>query len=97
MKKQASPTWQHVKLVLFALGLMELFLFFLAVIFGREVGYAAAFRTCAWFGVIIIVIFAFIMSINAIMIGIEKMNCFRHTRRKKTRSNRQGREKEQYF
>jgi high-affinity Fe2+/Pb2+ permease len=90
MKKQTSPTWQHVKLVLFALGLMELFLFFLAVIFGREVGYAAAFRACAWFGAIIIVIFAFIMLINAIMIGIEKMYGFSRTRRKKNAIKQAG-------
>ena len=64
LKKETNPTWDYFKLLLFVLFLIELVLFFMAIIFGRLLGYDLALTACFWLGVIIAACYALIVLSN---------------------------------
>lgn len=68
MEKKTNPTWDHFKLLLFVLFLTELALFFMAIIFGRLIGYDWALIACFWLGVIVAGCFILIVLINLVAI-----------------------------
>ena len=73
MEKETNPTWEYFRLLLFVLFLIELVLFFLAIIFGRILGYDLAFVSCFWFGVIIAGCFTIIVLFNMLVILFHKI------------------------
>ena len=74
MQKATSPTWDHLKLLLFVVFLAELVLLFLAILFGRNIGYHLAMKACFWFGVIVAACFLFIILGNILVIGCSKIS-----------------------
>ena len=73
METEANPTWDYFKLLLFVLFLAELALFFMAVIFGRLIGYDWTLIVCFWLGIIVVVCFLLTVSINLIAILFHKI------------------------
>ena len=68
MKKDRNPTWDYFKLLLFVLFLIELVLFFIALIFGRVLGYDLALTACFWLGITIAACYALIVLVNVLVI-----------------------------
>jgi hypothetical protein len=73
MKGRDNPTWDYFRLLLFVVFLTEVLLFFLALIFGRLLGYDTTFRICFWLGVITAACFACVVLFNLCMIGIARL------------------------
>jgi hypothetical protein len=71
--KKTHPTWDHFKLLLFVLLLIESVLFFTAIIFGRLLGYDLAFIVCFWFGIIVAGCYALIVLSNLLVIACAKL------------------------
>jgi cupin 2 domain-containing protein len=84
MEKPANPTFQHIRLVMFALGLIILFLAFLALVFGPQVGYGIALQVCGGLAAIVAVVFGVILLVNLVGIGFGKL-FFRPKRKNKMR------------
>jgi len=75
LKKETNPTWDYFKLLLFVLFLIELVLFFMAIIFGRLLGYDLALTACLWLGVIMAACYALIVLSNMLVIVSHKFFC----------------------
>jgi len=73
MERLANPTWDHFKVLLFVLFLIELVLFSMALIFGRLLGYGATLRACFWLGVIVAVCYASLVLGNVFIILFQKL------------------------
>ena len=73
MERLTNPTWDHFKILLFVLFLIELVLFSIALIFGRLLGYGATFRACFWLGVIVAVCYASLVLANVLIILFQKL------------------------
>jgi hypothetical protein len=73
LKKESNPTGDYFKLLLFVLFLIELVLFFMAIIFGRIFGYDLGLTACFWLGVIIAACYALIVLSNVLVIGSCKL------------------------
>jgi len=73
LEKERNPTWEYFRLLLFVLFLIELVLFFLAIIFGRLLGYDLTFVSCFWLGVIIAACFTIIVLFNVLVIFCHKL------------------------
>ncbi|MFC1825496.1 hypothetical protein ACFL9T_22520 [Thermodesulfobacteriota bacterium] len=73
MEKLSNPVWDHFKSLIFIVFLAELVLFFMAVIFGRLLGYGMTLRFCFWFGIIIAGCFVLIVLSNVILILLKKI------------------------
>jgi hypothetical protein len=84
LKKERNPTWDYFKLLLFVLFLIELILFFMAIIFGRLLGYDLALTACFWLGVIIAACYALIVLSNVLVVASHKLFCM-ITRKRGTR------------
>jgi len=80
LKKETNPTWGYFKLLLYVLFLIELVLFFIAIIFGRLLGYKLALTACFWLGVIVAACYALIVLLNVLAIISHKL--FRMTIKK---------------
>jgi uncharacterized membrane protein YhaH (DUF805 family) len=81
LKKETNPARDYFKLLLFVLFLIELVLFFAAIIFGRLLDYDLAFIVCFWFGIIVAGCYALIVLSNVLVIACIKL--FRIIMRKK--------------
>ncbi len=68
-----NPTWEYYKLISFIVGWIGVFLFLLAVIFGRQVGYETALFICFWFWLLIILVFLLIIFGNFGIIILKKI------------------------
>ena len=66
-------TGNYIKLVLFVLLLILGFLLFIALLFGRYLGYKTTLVVCLGIGVIIIVVFASIMLLNLVVESVAKL------------------------
>jgi hypothetical protein len=75
LKKGTNPTWDYFKLLLFVLFLIELVLFFIAIIFGRLLGYDLALTACLWLGVIMAACYALIVLLNVLVVVSYKLFC----------------------
>ena len=73
MKKKTNPTLDYFKLVLFVLFLIELVIFFMAIIFGRSLGYDRTLSACFWIGVIVAGCFALVVLLNVFVIVCHKL------------------------
>ena len=73
MKKVTHPTWDYFKLVLFVFFLTELVLFFMAILFGRLLGYDWTLTACLWLGLIVAACFALIVIGNLLIIIGKKL------------------------
>jgi hypothetical protein len=73
LEKEAHPTWDYFKLLLFVVFLAELALFFMAIIFGRLIGYDWALTACFWIGILVAACFILIVSLNLIIILCQKI------------------------
>jgi len=73
LKKDTNPTWDYFKLLLFVLFLIELVLFFMAIIFGRVLGYDLALTACFWLGVIMAACYVLITLSNVLVIISHKL------------------------
>ena len=73
LKKETNPTWDYFKLLLFVLFLIELVLFFTAIIFGRVLGYKLALTACFWLGVIMAACYALIVLSNVLVIASHRL------------------------
>jgi len=73
LEKETNPTWDYFKLLLFVLFLAELALFFMAIIFGRLIGYDWALIACVWLGVIVAACFLLIVLINLLVVFYQKI------------------------
>ena len=73
MKKKTDPTWEYFKLLIFIVLLIELALFFIAILFGRLFGYQLTIMACFWLGVIVAACFAVIVFANLTIIGLDKL------------------------
>ena len=73
MERLRNPTWDHFKILLFVLFLIELVIFFMAFIFGRLLGYGATLRACLWLGVIMAVCYASLVLANVFIILFQKL------------------------
>ena len=70
MEKNTNPTWDHFKLVLFVVFLSELVVFFMAIIFGKAIGYDLTMEACFWFGAVLAGCFALIVLGNLALIAL---------------------------
>ena len=68
--KHTNPTWEYFKSIIFVLLLVELFLFFTAVIFGRKLGCEFVTPVCFWLGVIVAAVFVSIVIANLTVVFI---------------------------
>jgi hypothetical protein len=73
MERLTNPTWDHFKILLFVLFLIELVLLSMALIFGRLQGYGATLRACFWLGVIVAVCYASLVLANVLLIVFHKL------------------------
>jgi Zn-dependent membrane protease YugP len=73
LKHQVNYTAEQIKLYLFVLFLVELFLFSLSLVGGRFLGYKTALWVGAGIGIVIGVCFVTIIAANLIMIWIQKV------------------------
>lgn len=73
MEKKHRPTREYIKLLLFIVGWIELFLFIVAALFGRVLGFKITFLICFWIGVIIIAVFLSIILMNFVAVGFQKL------------------------
>lgn len=64
MEKKIHPLLLHFQSIGFVVVLFELFLFFIAVIFGRLLGYKFTFIACLCIGIIVAIIFLSIIALN---------------------------------
>jgi len=69
---QTNPTLEYFKLILFVIFWFGSFLFLLAIIFGRQVGYETALIICFYFWAIVILIIALIVLCNLAAIFLHK-------------------------
>jgi len=69
---QTNPTWEYFKLINFVIFWFGLFLFLLAIIFGRQVGYETALIVCFWLWAIVILVFTLIILGNLVVIFLHK-------------------------
>jgi hypothetical protein len=70
--RQNNPTWEYFKLIIFINVWFGVFLFLLAVIFGRQVGYKTALIICFWFWVLVVLVFLLIFVGNLTVIFLQK-------------------------
>jgi hypothetical protein len=75
MGKLARETLEHLKDVAWAVFLLYLVLAGLALIFGREVGYATMAWICLGFALLITVVFAAISAVN--LVGVVLYRAFK--------------------
>ncbi len=68
-----NPTWEYFKLITFVVTWFGVFLFLLAVIFGRQVGYETALIICFWFWLMIVMVFLVIVLGNLGMIFVQRI------------------------
>jgi len=88
LEKKNHPLILHFQSVGFVIGLFELFLLFIAVIFGRLLGYKFTFIACLCIGIMVAIIFLSIIILNVAAIFIhhiyyllvkkKKPSCFRY-------------------
>ena len=71
--QQTNPTWEYFKLIIFVIFWFGIFLFLLAMIFGRQVGYESALIVCFWFWIIVIIIISSIILCNLAIICFYKI------------------------
>ena len=71
--KLTNPTWEYFKLIIFVIFWFGIFLFLLAMIFGRQVGYESALIVCFWFWIIVIIIISSIILCNLAIIFFYKI------------------------
>jgi hypothetical protein len=64
LKKKTNPTWEYFKSIIFVVLLAELFLVFVAIIFGRSPGQEFVRPVCFWLGVIVAAVFTSIVLAN---------------------------------
>ena len=65
--------WGGTIILLFVLFLIELVIFFMALIFGRLLGYGATLRACFWLGFIVAVCYASLVFANVFIILFQKL------------------------
>ncbi len=68
-----NPTWEYFKLVSFVVGWFGVFLFLLAIIFGRHVGYETALLICFWFWIMIVLVFLVIVLGNIGIVFLQRI------------------------
>ena len=68
-----NPTWEYFKLIIFVIFWFGIFLFLLAMIFGRQVGYKSALIVCFWFWIIVITVISLIILCNLAIIFFYRM------------------------
>jgi sugar phosphate permease len=73
LKSQSSPTRDYFKQLVFVLLLIALTLFFIALIFGRVLGYRLTLSACFWFGVVVAGCAGLLVSVNAAVIVLKKL------------------------
>ena len=73
MKRDTNPTRDYFKLVLFVLFLLELVLFFIAIICGRILGYDCSFVICFWLGIIVAGSISLIVLMNLMTLLYHKL------------------------
>ena len=66
--KKHNPAWEHIKLFFWVILIFELLLFCLALAVGKNTDFGFAFNVCLWLGLIIAVVFLFILLLN--LLGI---------------------------
>ena len=73
VKRVTNPTWDYFKILLFVLFLIELVLFFIAIIFGRILGYDWSFVICFWLGIIVAGCISLIVLLNWLALLYHKL------------------------
>jgi len=68
LEKTRNPTWEYLKLIIFVLFLGEFFLFLIAMIFDRSLGYRLTLTASFLLGVILAAVFASIFFANLAVI-----------------------------
>jgi len=74
MEKQSKPTWDYFELLLFILGWLGLFLFLIALIFGRHVGFISALKVSLGYWIFIFIVFLFIIILNLSYLLLKKIH-----------------------
>lgn len=85
MEKKQNSAWEYVKSIIFVLFLAELFLFFIAIIFGPALGHRFTLTACFGLGILLAAIFASIFLANLTVVFL----CDKHSRIKKKNAVRQ--------
>jgi len=73
LKRKASPTRDYFKLLIFVLLLIELILFFTALVFGRILGYRQTIIACFWFGIVVAGCVGLIVCANVAVIILKRL------------------------
>ena len=71
--RKDNRTWEHFKLLIFVLFLIELVIFIMAMILGRVLGYDSTLTACFWLGVIVAICFATIVLGNVVVIFLYRL------------------------
>jgi len=71
--RKDNRTWEHFKLLIFVVFLIELILFLMAALFGRVLGYESTLTACFWLGVIVAICFASIVLGNVMVIFLYRL------------------------
>ena len=73
MDRKDNRTWEHFKLLIFVLFLIELILFLMAALFGLILGYESTLIACFWLGVVVAICFASIVLGNVMAIFLFRL------------------------
>ena len=73
MEKESKPTRDYFELLLFILGWLGLFLFLIALIFGRHVGFISALKVSLGYWIFIIIVFLLIIILNLSYLLFQKI------------------------
>jgi hypothetical protein len=68
-----NPTWEYFKLIIFVIFWFGIFLFLLAIIFGKQTGYESALIVSFWFWIIVIIVISSIILCNLAIIFIYRI------------------------
>jgi len=71
--KQTNLTWEHFKLIFFAMFWIGLVLFLMAVVFAGQIGLKTSLLICFWYWVVVVMVFFSIILLNLAAILIFKL------------------------
>ncbi len=77
MEKRTNPAWEHFKLILWVILIIEFLLFLIALTVGRASDFQLIFYTSFWIGLLIAIVFLCIYLLNILEIlltaGVKKV------------------------
>ena len=67
--RKHNPTWEHIKLLVWVILIIEVLILCMALAAGRITGYQYSFKICFWLGLLVAVVFLSILALNLVSIA----------------------------